>query len=510
LPQLNMLSKLTGLLAAILLCAGSLYAQGARITSDPIAISGSGRPIGGANVAVCQPMATTAATANGSLLVFTMSSNPQTAGFAAGGILLVSGFTGGDTVFNAGSITGNVIVNGLTVLAVSPTTITVATSLTHVAVSNGTILQMGNANLSCAGLSTLYTDASLSTTTTNPIQTDGLGNYGAGIAGGTYYAQIYGPTVTTSIRQFVSSGGVGTIASTQVAFGNGSGITSSPNFTWDNINNVLNLNTIALGGTGCTAAVIQFTNSNGGSTPGCLSKLSDNSLILRNDAGVSPTHGYLSFDTNSSFTVISGFNGPTLFMNTIAGTQPAGSVRFDLSTALGLGKFRLQSGAPNNSATEWNSQNGCWSVLGSTSGSASWCPAALQGTPNPIQFPTTTGSTDQVLRTDGGSPQQLSWVTRSQAAVHYCGATSGAAQACAQTNEVLPIIVFGDLQLNAATTQTLSGLTFTSAASYSCTGSDLTTAAGVISFNTYAAASVVVQEAGGANTDHIRYQCVGF
>ncbi len=94
--------------------------------------------------------------------------------------------------------------------------------------------------------------------------------------------------------------------------------------------------------------------------------------------------------------------------------------------------------------------------------------------------------------------------------VEDCGATTGATQACAKTVKLNPIAIFGDVTLNTAATQSITTLPFTSAASYSCTGSDLTTATGIVSFNTYAAASVTIQESGGVNTDHLRYVCIGF
>lgn len=98
--------------------------------------------------------------------------------------------------------------------------------------------------------------------------------------------------------------------------------------------------------------------------------------------------------------------------------------------------------------------------------------------------------------------------TFSMAVVEYCGATTGGTQACAKTVQKLPLVVFGDVTLNTATSQSITTLPFTSAL-YSCSGSDLTTAAGVVSFNTYANASVTIVETGGMNTDHLRYMCVG-
>lgn len=48
---------------------------------------------------------------------------------------------------------------------------------------------------------------------------------------------------------------------------------------------------------------------------------------------------------------------------------------------------------------------------GSSSGSTTLGAAAVAGTPNRINLPTSTGSAGQVLTTDGGNPQQLSWTT---------------------------------------------------------------------------------------------------
>jgi hypothetical protein len=55
--------------------------------------------------------------------------------------------------------------------------------------------------------------------------------------------------------------------------------------------------------------------------------------------------------------------------------------------------------------------SGSVTLTGSTSGSATVQAAAVQGTPNPVQLPTTTGTAGQVLSTNGANPQQLSWIT---------------------------------------------------------------------------------------------------
>jgi hypothetical protein len=98
--------------------------------------------------------------------------------------------------------------------------------------------------------------------------------------------------------------------------------------------------------------------------------------------------------------------------------------------------------------------------------------------------------------------------------VGACGATSGATQACAGSPTSSPVVnsiaVFGEVTLNTAATQSITTLPFTAGGDYSCAGSDLTNAAGIVSFNTYTAASVTIQESGGGTSDHLRYFCIGF
>lgn len=101
-------------------------------------------------------------------------------------------------------------------------------------------------------------------------------------------------------------------------------------------------------------------------------------------------------------------------------------------------------------------------------------------------------------------------ITVSGAVFQDCGSTSGGTQACAGTVKPTFYVIRGDVLLNSAATQSITGLPFTAAADYSCSGSDLTNAAGIISFNTYATSSVTVQESGGGTSDHIRWQCSGF
>lgn len=193
------------LLALILLLPSLVMAQGARITQDPWVASRSGTPVGGASVAICQPLSTTAASLVSNIATFTMSSNPITAGFVNGMTVQITGFIGGDTYFNQGTLTDGSLANGVPIILVTSTQIIVG-PISHAngsASTNGTVLQIGNSNTPCAGLATIYTDASLVTTTANPLTTDGLGNYDAGAVPGVYYSQVYGSGITTTLRQIV-------------------------------------------------------------------------------------------------------------------------------------------------------------------------------------------------------------------------------------------------------------------------------------------------------------------
>lgn len=183
----------------ILLCPLLGYAQEGR-SSDIILRPGLG--IGGANIAVCiggvstagvisGGLSTTAATVTADIANLTMSSNPQTAGFAAGGTVIVSGFTAGDVVFNG----------TFTILSVTSSNILYSLSNANYTASGaGTAFQKGSSTLPCAPLATIYTSSTGLTTTTNPTSSDVYGNYGYYTSPGQYVEQIYGPGVTTFLK----------------------------------------------------------------------------------------------------------------------------------------------------------------------------------------------------------------------------------------------------------------------------------------------------------------------
>jgi hypothetical protein len=198
-------STIAALVALLfVLSASAAHAQSGTLgsTSSPV-VNAFGRPMAGVDVSICQPAATTAAQVISNTAVLTMASNPVTAGFAAGMLVQVSGFTGADTYFNGGTFTnGTGITGGYTILSVTSTTITYA--LTHAnatASSNGTVLQQGSGTTGCAGLSAVYTDPGMTQPLAQPIVTDAYGNWNAfAQSGQLYYVQFYGTGVTTSMR----------------------------------------------------------------------------------------------------------------------------------------------------------------------------------------------------------------------------------------------------------------------------------------------------------------------
>ena len=338
-------------------------------------------------MAVCQPLATTAASVTSNLATLTMASNPITAGFVSGMVIQVSGFSGGDTYFNGGTLSANILSGGFITLSVTSTQIVYA--LVHANASagtNGTVLQQGNGVTGCAGLTSIYTDSTLGVLAANPSVADGLGNYGFWSNPGQYIVQLYSSSVPARLYQV----SLACVPSNTVNCG---ALLGSPN-TW--------------------TAMQTFSAS-----------INTNVIV--------PTVG----------------------------------AAFQIGTSL-MPYTSIVLGSAVNQSTQQSS-------LATANRTATWPDAS--GTP-------------------------------SLAAVEYCGATTGATQACAKTVQTLPIVVWGDVLLNGATTQSITTLPFTDTL-YSCSGSDLTTAAGVVAFSSYLAASVTIQETGGANTDHLRFMCVG-
>ena len=249
------------ILALLLLLASATYGQGGRLTQDPWVSNRQGNPAAGATVAICQPLATTAASLTSTIATFTMASNPLTAGFVNGMNLQIAGFSGGDTYFNNGTIVNGAISGGIPIILVTSTQI-IAGPIAHAngsAGSNGTLLQMGNPATPCAGLSTITSDVALSVPITNPLIADGLGNYGAYVAPGQYYTQIYGSGITTSIRPMA-------VACVPAAATGTCGVYLNGNNTWSGTNTFFSFLTMQAPGVFSSGAGAEFLFAEGSAT----------------------------------------------------------------------------------------------------------------------------------------------------------------------------------------------------------------------------------------------------
>src|SRR5271166_2212589 len=207
-----------------LLFALPLAAQ--NIPYSNIVLSGDGRPVGGAPVAVCSTgMVTTGAQVISNIGVFTMSANPLAAGFATGMQLQVQGFTGADQYFNAGTLANGVISGGYTILAVTSTTVSVLIAHSNAtAASAGTLFQQGNVSTSCAPLAQIYNDqAGLSPILQPGLFTDGIGNYAFYAQPGIYNVQYYGSAITTTVRPIAVASGTTAVTTSTFA-----GLPSAP------------------------------------------------------------------------------------------------------------------------------------------------------------------------------------------------------------------------------------------------------------------------------------------
>lgn len=240
-------------LLAVLGFSGAAQAQGF-YWSQPVWNS-RGLPAPGVSAAVCTAMATTAASVSATtgLATLTMASNPITAGFTAGGTMVVANFTGTDTYFNG----------SWTIASVGTTQIVFAlTHTTASASSNGTVVQQGTATSSCAPLATIYTDETTMTTAPNPFFTDAFGNMNFwSVSGAFYYGYVYGATVNPTIFPitipstgtttppiapglFLGNCTAGTATPTfcapgtagQIAVNIGGALTTDPNLQWDSTN----------------------------------------------------------------------------------------------------------------------------------------------------------------------------------------------------------------------------------------------------------------------------------
>ena len=354
--------------------------------------------IGGVNVSVCQPLATTAASVTSNLATFTMSSNPQTAGFVVGMQIQVAGFTGGDTYFNAGTFANNTITGGLIILSTTSTQI-IAT-LSHAngsASSNGTILQLGNSTTSCGGLSAIYSDPALSVPLSNPVVSDGYGNFGFWANAGLYFTQYYGATVQTTLKEVSlscvpTSGGScsgvfsGSIANTQVAYGTATNtLGGDSGFTYN------------------VSAHSLFT-SGGYSTNGNVSLTNPTAATSLNNYSA-PTFTFNSNFWNGSASALDSWIFTQTF-NPTGGANPASILTLS-NTSSSITRFGITAGILSLSGPAGTA----FCMYGAVSGEVCMSPANSGGGANTIQLWTANPSGNQCAVGAAGNPIGMLWET---------------------------------------------------------------------------------------------------
>jgi hypothetical protein len=138
-----------------------------------------------------------------------------------------------------------------------------------------------------------------------------------------------------------------------------------------------------------------------------------NTNVQFNDAGACAGNSGLTYDkATNTFTATPANNGNV----TLITADGNNSIVLD-GSAVGDG-ILLNATSTGSSTISFTTAGGPINFIGqpatfvgATSGSAKLGVAAVAGTPNQMNLPTITGSSGQVLSTNGANPQQLSWIT---------------------------------------------------------------------------------------------------
>lgn len=171
-------------------------------------------------------------------------------------------------------------------------------------------------------------------------------------------------------------------------------------------------------------------------------------MVVRTDAGApAGSCAFVSFYINSSngdfyscalgvwqlvgggAGTVTSFSAGTLsplFTTSVATATTTPALSFTLSNAAAYSYFGNNTGS--SAAPAYTNDMKFLtkiSFIGATSGTAVVQVAAVAGSPNPIQLPTATGGAGEVLTTDGGNPQQLSWTAAGSGTVTSVSWTGG-------------------------------------------------------------------------------------
>lgn len=249
------------------------------------------------------------------------------------------------------------------------------------------------------GLSGTYPNPSIANPITLSGSTSGSAQVGTAAVAGTP-ARINLPTTTGTNGQFLKTDGGtpqqtswGTVAATtpggantNVQYNDGSVFAGDARFTWDKITGSLLVNSNFV--TPVPNAVLSFlTGTNFSNGIQAFGETAGNQVVI----AAQETGGKATILADNDIVLRSLNNGLVKIGANAGGAGVSGQVDF----------------------------------FGNTSGNANLGVAAAAGTPNRMNLPTTTGLVGSLIRTDGGNPQQLSWITNcsSAASPAVCGSS---------------------------------------------------------------------------------------
>lgn len=260
-----------------------------------------------------------------------------------------------------------------------------------------------------------------------PVAPSGAPSVGSAIQSGSSFT-------STAI---ISTGAAGSTG--QVQFNNGGGaFGASSLFAWDNINNILTLggsSSLGIGTTSAPRAPLEVNGAIDANAQGQGSILLDpnifvNSIVSGTSNSAASRNLTISGPSSAPITVVDFVADNTFFSGQVhVNKSGQGSVIVIPNSG---GNFIQSADSTESSpqdlvisgpssahisnltiSADHSFLKGDLTFDGSSSGSATVGVAAVAGAPNKLVFPTATATPGDLLSSDGGTPQQLSWVAPS-------------------------------------------------------------------------------------------------
>jgi hypothetical protein len=422
----------------ILFLLSANYARAQSITTANLTASGANCPTASPLNALCVPVGVTFGAATFTLEGTWVATVQFEASGDGGGTWVSINVTPSNSTTAVTSATGNGVwqanVAGYTNVRMRVSAFTSGTVIATISTSSASARSGGGGG--GGGVTSLNSETgAISILPTSPITvTNGAG------------------TITVACPTCNTSGATigGSIAATQVAFGSGANtIAGSNNFIYNS-----------------TTGTLTFSDTTQTQPQFMVANLPNSVQFFIQQVGI---HGvYLSNFTNNTSLFLAP--DPAFFTTATIAPQSVLIEYGSSSSGLVLG----EGGATG--------RGGLITLIGSLSGQSAVGVAPAAGTPNPIFLPLTTGTSGQVLSTDGGTPnQQTSWVTPSTTAtsVPFSGVTSA-------TNATAAMVVGTGASLNVSGAGTINA---TSVNSNTFPASAGFTSGGILCFTSTSAAA---------------------